>query len=200
MLLTLSSCGQKSNLIKKTEDKYEMVDGKNTLVGQIVHELRPIDSLPVTKLTKVFNYEDNARLRYLTGFSKKDGLQPYLLDSIFYDKNGNDTLTKSFVKQNSIWQPTQLFHKLYRADNKVSYFMTERPFDKDHYFKNEIVYIYNENGNLVSETEFMCRQKATCDSTIKKQYTYKSDGKLDSTILYSWKDGKWKEIKKRNGR
>ena len=78
--------------------------------------------------------------------------------------------------------------------------MTERPFDKDHYFKNEIVYVYNENGNLISETEFMCRKKATCDSTIKKEYTYTSDGKLGSTILYSWKDEVWTEIRKRNGR
>ena len=78
-------------MIIQTEDKYEIVNEKKTLVGQIINQLRPIDSLPVTKLTKVFNYEDDARLRYLTGFSKKDGLQPYLLDSSFYDQNGNDT-------------------------------------------------------------------------------------------------------------
>ena len=67
LVLTLSSCAQKGNFIEQTEDKYEVVDGKEQLVGQTVKQLRPNDSLPVIILTKVFNYRDDSQLKYLTG-------------------------------------------------------------------------------------------------------------------------------------
>ena len=199
-LLTSSGCAQKNNFIEKVDNKYEVVDEKKQLVGQIVKQLRQKDSLPVTILTKVFNYEDDTRLKYLTGFSKKDGLQPYLVDSIFYDLNGNDTMTKSFARLNNAWQPIQLFYKRFRSDNKVDYFMTERSFKKDYYFKKEIFYLYNDNGKLLSETEAECRQRNNCDSTFKKQYIYSENGKVDSIISFSWKNNSWVELRRRNGR
>ena len=65
------------------------------LVSQTIKTLRQTDSLPIAILTRVSNQSNDVRLKYLTGLSKEDGLQDYLLDSIYYDKIGNDTLKKS---------------------------------------------------------------------------------------------------------
>src|SRR5690606_32773620 len=130
----------KDDSFVQTEDQYETIDGKEQIVSQLVKTLRVSDSLPIANLTKVYNYNNDIRLQYLTGLTKEDGLQDYLLDSIYYDKLGNDTLKKSFVHLNNEWQPTQTFYKKFSAGKKVSYFMTERPFKKDRYFKKEIFY------------------------------------------------------------
>jgi hypothetical protein len=199
-VLTLPSCSQKPNSITQIENKHEIVDGKKQIVGQTIKTLRQGDSLPIKVITKIFNYENDLRLKYTTGLSKEDGLQEYLMDSIFYDNNGNDTMKKSFVRLSNNWQPTQIFYNRFRSDNKVDYFMTERPFKQGYYFKKEIFYTYYDKGNLFTETEVECRQRNVCDSTFKRKYFYNSSGKLDSTLLYSWRHSSWTQIKKINGR
>lgn len=198
--MTTASCSQKQNLIVQTDDKYEVIDGRKQIVAQTIKTLRKVDSLPIKIVTKIFNYEDDIRIKYSTGLSKQDGLQEYLMDSIFYDSKGNDTLKKSFVRLSNKWQPAQIFYKRFRFDNQVNYFMTERPFKKGTYFKKEIFYSYNDNAKLLKETEVECRQRNLCDSTFRRQYLYNSNGKLDSTFSYIWRNGKWMEIKRRNGR
>jgi hypothetical protein len=201
IVIITQSCSQSNNFIKQKEDKYQVVDGKRQIVAQTIKTLRKIDSLPVKVITKIFNYENDTRLLYLTGLSKEDGLQEYSMDSIFYDNNGNDTLTKSFVHLNNNWKPTQIFLKRFSSDKRIKYFMIERPFKKDNYFKKETFYIYNNSGNLSSETEVECRQKNVCDSTYKRKYVYSISGKLDSTISYSWRNSNWGEIyRRRNSR
>jgi hypothetical protein len=197
-VLTISCDSNKKTFIK-TEDQYDTIDGKKQIVSQIVKTLRKTDSLPITILTKVSNQNNDVRLKYLTGLSKEDGLQDYLLDSIYYDQIGNDTFIKSFVHLDNNWQLAQTFFKKFTADKQVSYFMTERPFNKDHYFKKEIYYTYNKAGNILTETEVECYLRNDCDSTFKKKYIYYSNGKLDSTIFYTWKNNEWSEINKKKG-
>ena len=200
ILLTTASCSQNKNWIVLTNDKYEIVDGKKQIVAQTVKMLRRTDSMAIKIVTKIFNYENDTRLRYSTGLSKQDGLQDYLMDSIFYNSKGNDTLKKSFVRLNNKWQPTQIFYKRFRFDNQVDYSMTERPFKEGYYFKKEIFYLYNDKAKLLTETEVECRQKNSCDSTLRRQYLYNSSDKLDSTFSYSWRNGNWIEIRRRNVR
>lgn len=199
-LLTVSCNSDKEKYIIQTEDQYETIDGKKQIVSQTIKTLRRTDSLPIAILTKVSNFNNDTRLKYLTGLSKEDGLQDYLLDSIYYDINGNDTLKKSFVHLDNSWQPTQTFYKKFGADKQISYFMTERTFKKDHYFKKEIFYAYNNAGNILTETEVECHKENDCDSIFKKKYVYNETEKLDSTISYIWKNNEWKEFKKKNGR
>jgi len=167
-LLTVSCNSDKKKYIIQTEDQYDTIDGKKQIVSQTIKTLRRTDSLPIAILTKVSNFNNDTRLKYLTGLSKEDGLQDYLLDSIYYDINGNDTLKKSFVHLDNSWQPTQTFYKKFRADKQISYFMTERPFKKDHYFKREIFYAYNNAGNILTETEVECHNENDCDSILKR--------------------------------
>lgn len=202
MLLTLliASCNtDKDKFIIQTEDQYDTIDGKKLIVLQTIKTLRNSDSLPITTLTKVSNYSNDVRMKYLTGLTKEDGLQDYLLDSVFYDEIGNDTLKKAFVHLDNNWQPTQTFYKKF-TNRRVSYFMTERPFKKDHYFKKEVFYAYNNAGKILTETEVECRLKNDCDSIFKTKYIYNSTGKLDSTILYTWKENEWTEYKRKNGK
>jgi len=199
-ILTVSCNSDEQKFINQTENQYDTIEGKKQVVLQTVKTLRISDSLPIAILTKVSNYNNDTQLKYLTGLNKEDGLQDYLLDSIYYDKNGNDTLKKSFVHLDNNWQPSQTFFKKFTADKQVSYFMTERPFKKDHYFKKEIFYAYNKTGNILTETEVECHQRNECDSIFKKKYIYSSMGELDSTIFYTWKNNEWTEHKKKNSR
>ena len=201
MTLLASSCiRDKDDFIIQTENQYETIDGEKQIVSQTIKTLRNSDSLPITILTKVSNYRNDTRMKHLTGLTKEEGLQNYLLDSIYYDKTGNDTLKKAFVYLGNNWQPTQTFYKKFTVDKLVSYFMTERPFKKDHYFKKEIFYSYNDSGNILTETEVECNKKNECDSVFKEKYIYNSAGKLDSTIVYVWKNNEWREYKNKNVR
>ena len=198
-LLTISCNVNKDDFITKTEEQYETTEGREQIVSQTITTLRVSDSLPISILTKVSNYSNDYRLQYLTELSKENELQDYLLDSIYYDKFANDTLKKSFVYLDNRWQLTQIFHKKFRADKQVSYFMTERPFEKDSYFKKEIFYAYNSLGKVSTETEVECFQKTDCDSIFKKKYIYDVTGKLDSIISYIWINDEWSIFKKKNG-
>jgi hypothetical protein len=199
------SCHSKRGIFIQTEDKYGTVDNKQQLVSQTIKTLRISDSLPIAILTKVSNYNDDIRLKTLTGLEKGDGLQDYLLDSFYYDEFGNDTFRKSFVYLNNKWQPAQTFYKKFRDDKQVSYFMTERPFKEDYYSKRETFYSYSNDGKILTETDAECTvrnagfSRCNCDSTFKKKYVYDAAGKLDSVICFSWKNNEWKELKKKNG-
>jgi type VI protein secretion system component VasK len=200
LTVLIVSCNSNNKTFIQTEDQYETIDDKKQIVSKTIKTLRTSDSLPIATLTKVFNFNDDIRIKYLTGLSKEDGLQNYLLDSIYYDKLGNDTLKKTFVCLDNNWQEVQTFHKIFRADKQVSYLMIERPYNKDNYFKKEIYYNYNNAGNILTETEVECHLKNDCDSILKKVYVYNSTGKLDSTIFYTWKNSEWSQHKKKNGR
>lgn len=78
--------------------------------------------------------------------------------------------------------------------------MTERPFKKNHYFKKEIFYSYNNDGNLATETEAECHLRNECDSIFKKRYIYSLAGKLDSTVSYVWENKAWSEFTNKNAR
>jgi len=197
-LLTISCNMNKGDFITKIEEQYETIEGREQIVSQTITTLRVSDSLPISVLTKVSNYSNDYRLQYLTELSKENELQDYLQDSIYYDKFANDTLKKSFVYLDNRWQLTQIFHKKFRADKQVSYFMTERPFEKNSYFKKEIFYTYNSSGKVLTETEVECLQRTDCDSIFKKEYVYDVTGKLDSTISYIWINDEWSRFKKKN--
>lgn len=200
LIIFTISCNSNSGIFIKTENQYETIDNKRQLVSQTIKTLRSSDSLPVAILTKVSNYNNDVRLKYLTGLKKEDGLQDYLLDSLYYDQFGNDTLKRSFVNLAKTWHLAQTLYKKYREDTQVSYFMSERDFNNDLYFKKEIFYKYNNLGNILTETEVECHQKNDCDSTIKIKYFYNSTGQLDSKIFYLWKNNEWTEHKKKNSR
>ena len=211
LLLTLLtvltvSCNSNKGTFIQTEDQYDTIDGKKQVVSQTIKTLRISDSLPIAILTKVSNYNNDIRLKYLTGLKKEDGLQDYLLDSLYYDKFGNDILKKSFVHLDNNWQPSQTFYKKFTTDKQVSYFMTERPFKKDFYSKKETFYVYNKDGKILTETEAECSlrnagfSRCDCDSIFKTRNIYNTTGKLDSTIYYTWTNNEWTEHKKKNSR
>ena len=197
-LLTISCNMNKGDFITKIEEQYETIEGREQIASQTITTLRVSDSLPISILTKVSNYSNDYRVQYLTELSKENELQDYLQDSIYYDKFANDTLKKSFVYLDNRWQLTQIFHKKFRADKQVSYFMTERPFEKNSYFKKEIFYTYNSSGKVLTETEVECLQRTDCDSIFKKEYVYDVTGKLDSTNSYIWINDEWSRFKKKN--
>jgi hypothetical protein len=186
-----ASCRPDDDLITKIEDRYELVGGKKVVAEQIVQSLRKSDNKPISRLTKIFNYDNDIKIKISTGLTKEEGLQDYLLDSIYYDSNGNDTLKVSFVHLDNEWQKVQLFRKAFRPDYEVEYFMTER-LDRVSY-KKEIFYKYSDTGRILSETEFECSQLANCDSVYKKTFLYDSNGDRDST-MYAWTDNQWTEI------
>lgn len=201
MAFLILSCNRdKANFITRTENQYDTIDGNKVIVSQTIKVQRLSDSLPITILTKLSNYSNDTRLQYATGISKEDGLKDYLLDSIYYDKFGNDTLKRAFVHLDNNWYPTQIFYKQFRGDKQVNYFMTERPFKKNHYFKKEIFYSYNNDGNLATETEAECHLRNECDSIFKKRYIYSLAGKLDSTVSYVWENKAWSEFTNKNAR
>src|SRR5688500_18841771 len=98
LLILTGSCKSDSDYTIKTEDRHEVVDGKKEIVGQVVQSLRKMDNKPISKLTRVFNYDNDLRIEQLTGLTKDKGLKDYLLDSIYYDSKGNDTLKISYVR------------------------------------------------------------------------------------------------------
>ena len=190
------ACNEDNNrFIIQTKDQYDTINGENRLVAQIIKTLRVSDSLPIVILTRVSNYHNDIRARHLTGLTEEDGIQNYLMDSVYYDGRGNDTLKQSFVYLHEEWQSTQVFHKRFREDGQVSYFMTERPYKKDHYFKQEIFYSYNNDGSISTETEVECFTKTDCDSVFREEFIYNFVGDIDSTVLYLWEDGRWVEFK-----
>lgn len=197
MLIATASFIPNDILIEKIENIYEEVDGKNQITEQTIKQLRPNDSLPVTILTKYFNHEDDVRLLYLTGLSKEDGLQEFLLDSFYYDQNGNDTLIKSYTKRNDIWHPIQILFKEFNEHNKLIYSKHE---NINNYFIRKLFYTYDNNRNLTSKTELVCRIKDVCDSTFKEKSIYTTSGKLKVTYNYYWIDGKWVLKEKEKGK
>ena len=179
-----------------TESRNELVDNKFQIVSQTIKTLRISDRLPIAVLTRVSNYNNDIRLKHLTGLTKEDGLQDYLLDSIYYDKMGNDTLKKSFICTAKQLKLTQISRKKFRENKQVVYYMTERHFNKDSYYKSEIYYKYNPDGLILSETDCESMNKTDCDSISKKEYIYSSTKKLDKEISFIWKGNKWKELEK----
>ncbi len=200
LIFLVISCKTENDLFySKTDEKYEIIDGEKKVVSEITQTYRKIDSLPISKLEKTSNFSNDLRMKNLTGLEKENGLQNYLLDSIYYDKFKNDTLKKCFVFINKKWELTQLFHKKFNQNRKVEHFMTERPFNKKRYYKKETFYIYNNSGKIVSETELECSEKTICDSIFKRKYIYDSNGKLEMKISYIWENKKWTELNRKNG-
>lgn len=198
-ILTVSCNTIKDDIIVNVEEQYDTIDGERQVVSQTLKTIRISDSLPIAILTKVSNYNNDSRLQHLTGLTKENGLHDYLLDSLYYDKLGNDTLKKSFVHIDNKWLLAQVSYKKFRSDNQVSYFMTERSLQKESYFKKEIFYSYNTEGSIITETEVECHLQTDCDSIFKKKYIYAPFGKLNSTVSYIWKNNEWTEFKMKNG-
>jgi len=183
------SCGN-DKFIVTIDNQYEIVDQEKVVVLQTTRTLT-LDSLPIAVLTKIMNYNNDSRIEFLTGLRKDDGLQNYMLDSIYYDSASNDTLKKSFIYNGQDWHLTQNFHKKFRFDKQIYYFMTERQNVNERYYKKEIFYRFNSDSKLISETEFECNGKTECDSTTRKEFFYSSIGNLDSTVFYVWKNNEW---------
>jgi hypothetical protein len=193
ILLGCSNSNEEFKTVKET--KYQNIKGNKVATEEIVKIIRTSDDQPISILTRISNYSNDSRIKYLTGQSVEDGLQDYLLDSIYYNQRGNDTLKKSFVKLNSIWQPSQLFKKKYNDYDSVVYWVTERPFKPNHYYKREIFYKYNASKKLIAKTEFECMDRQRCDSILKTIYEY-SNGDSEEK-LYIYTNDEWKEMKSR---
>jgi hypothetical protein len=187
----------------ETENRYDTINGKAELSGQILRLRRNSDSLVFTEMVKVNNYNDDYKVFLMTGIAKKDGLKEFLLDSIFYDNQKNDTLKRSYVFRNDHWKLTQYIFKSFRHGNQIEYFKTERPNDSIKYRK-EIIYTYDSLNRLTVETEYECPGHSTCDSTYKKLYFLNSNNKIDSTQYYKWQNNNWiyrrTFVMKKNGR
>jgi hypothetical protein len=135
LILTVS-CKSDNALTVKTENRYELVDGKREVVEQVIKHLTKSDNKPISRLTRVFNYNSDVRIEQLTGLTKDKGLQDYLLDSIYYDSKGNDTLIVHFVHLGK-WHRTQRTRKKFRTDNRIEHLITERDVEGRPDFKRE---------------------------------------------------------------
>jgi hypothetical protein len=133
----------------------------------------------------------NSNIR--TEFYNYDDIQ--LCDSLFYDALGNDTLKKSFIYTNGIWQLTQTFRRRFNAEGQVIYFITERNSAGNPY-KKEVFYVYGQQGKLTEETEYECSEITLCDSLVKTKYTYDANGQLQSKTLYRWQSSEWLELER----
>jgi antitoxin component YwqK of YwqJK toxin-antitoxin module len=138
------------------------------------------------------NAADNSHIR--TEFHTYGDIQA--CDSIFYDALGNDTLKKSFIHNNGIWQLKQTFRQRFNAQGQVVYFITER-LSAENPYKKEIFYIYNQQGKLTEETEYECSAIILCDSLVKTKYRYDVNGELLSKTLYKWQNSEWLELERK---
>jgi|GEM_PF-3059932 hypothetical protein len=184
--------GSKEELYSKTEDSYEVVDGNKELVGQTISTFRKSDNNPRVKLIRIFNYKDDPRIYQLSGLKKENGLSDYTLDSIYYDKRGNDTLKVSYISVGGKWIKTMSYKMRFRPDNAVYYSKMER--HNDPKFTNETFYSYNGAGKVTRETEYRCSVKSPCDSTYKKLYYYNAAQHLDSMVNFTWESKKWQRV------
>jgi hypothetical protein len=195
-IIVFTSCSQTNDEFKTVEEtKYENINGEKTAVSQTVKTIRLNDNQPISILTRISNHTDDSRIKYLTGQTSKDGLKDYLLDSLFYNEKGKDTLKKSFVRLDTIWQPTQLFKKKYNDYDSLSYWETERPFKENHYYRRGIYYSYDSAKRLISKTEFECINRQKCDSILKTVYDYSNNRPEQWRYLY--KNDSWTELKSR---
>jgi hypothetical protein len=184
--------GSKEELYSKTEDSYEVVDGNKEFVGQTISTFRKSDNNPRVKLIRIFNYKDDPRIYQLSGLKKENGLSDYTLDSIYYDKRGNDTLKVSYISVGGKWIKTMSYKMRFRPDNAVYYSKMER--HNDPKFTNETFYSYNGAGKVTRETEYRCSVKSPCDSTYKKLYYYNAAQHLDSMVNFTWESKKWQRV------
>jgi hypothetical protein len=173
----------------ETENKYDSSDGQKLISGQIVRTYRSSDKKQISELKRIINYNDDIKIKSMTGLSKKDGLSDYLLDSMFYDGSGNMIMQKTYVKTKGKWIQRQYFKRSYSGDIQPKYSKAEandkKPVSKDVYYR------YNDQGWLLSETEVECVGNGRCDSSLKKQYFYNSSGKRESAKSFVWTDRKW---------
>jgi hypothetical protein len=123
---------------------------------------------------------------------KENGLSDYTLDSIYYDKRGNDTLKVSYISVGGKWIKTMSYKMRFRPDNAVYYSKMER--HNDPKFTNETFYSYNGAGKVTRETEYRCSVKSPCDSTYKKLYYYNAAQHLDSMVNFTWESKKWQRV------
>lgn len=169
-----------------------IIEGEHTGV-RTSHEIltiRLIDSVVVKRLTQLNNFFNDAKLLTLTGYSSKDGLSDYLMDSIFYDSNRNDTLTKMYVKtKNKNWAYVQSIKRDFDEQNNLKHLLSER-FVPKHKIVEEF-YTYH-NNRLKEQTTYWCDSSIPiCDSTSKSIYFQDNNGNLDSIQLFNWENGKW---------
>jgi hypothetical protein len=202
IIILLTGCSRitnSDNYYIETEDKLGKVNDIQEVIEQVSRTFRKSDKRLIAELTKVYNHNDDYKVLLTTGLKKENGLSNYLLDSIFYDSRGNDTLKINYVHRNSTWLKNQVYIKRFRPDNQISYFKTERFNDKNRFLK-EIFYTYTNHSKLESETEFECSVIVSCDSLYKKVYYYDTVNKFDSTASFFWRDKNWTRIKRKNGK
>ena len=193
LLLTILQAGRgKEELYSKKAQSFEVVDGNKELVGETISTFRKSDDVLRVKLTRIFNYKDDPRIYQLSGLKKENGLSDYTLDSIYYDKRGNDTLKVSYISVGGKWVKTMSYKMRFRPDNAVYYSKMEK--HNDPRFTNETFYNYNAAGKVTRETEYRCSVKAPCDSTYKKVYYYNPSQQLDSMANFTWENKKWQRV------
>jgi len=192
MTIALVACNK--NGLYQTENipTFKIIDGRKELVGQKIKTFELPAKRLQSELTQIYNYNADARLESL-GCFKKDGLKDYLLDSVFYDAIGNDTLKISFLMKDKKWTKVQSVKKRYNHEGHIEYLVAESLKGTPAY-KKETFSKYNKSGLLSSETEFECYDIVGCDSTFKKMYYYNSKGILDSIVAYKWKNREWTKI------
>ena len=192
MTIALVACNK--NGLYQTENipTFKIIDGRKELVGQKIKTFELPAKRIQSELTQIYNYNDDARLESL-GCFKKDGLKDYLLDSVFYDAIGNDTLKISFLMKDKKWTKVQSVKKRYNHEGHIEYLVAESLKGTPAY-KKETFCKYYTSGLLSSETEFECYDIVGCDSTFKKMYYYNSKGVLDSIEAYKWKNREWAKI------
>ena len=179
-----------SEYYSETINTFQKVEGKEEIVVQTIYTNRKSDSLTISQLTKIFNYDDNIQIGSVYGIRKSDGLSEAQLDSFYYNKNGKDTLTVNYINKQKKWQLTQRLIKGYDKDNQAVFLKTERPNSPKS--THQEFYKYNNKGQLTYETIYECIENRHCDSLFKTIYHYKLNGEKDSISNYVWKEQQWK--------
>lgn len=195
-ILIISGCSVEQSEIKIDNTKEFRFDTiptiaieESILTNQEILKIRLSDNKVVSRLEQVNNYDNDIKIRLLTGYTKEDGLMDFLKDSTYYDSNGNDTLTEMYRKRkNEDWTKVQFIRKSYDLNQNLTYLCSQRTdssnFKQEHFFKYE-------NQLLTSETVFECSKMVKCDSIYKDIHYYDSNNTLDSTQHFIWKEDKW---------
>ncbi|PWJ40805.1 hypothetical protein [Sediminitomix flava] len=176
-----------------TDNEYELVEEEKTLVKQTIKKVNKSDGRAVAVLTKYYNYNNDLRVKLLTGLTKEQGLSDFQLDSLYYDEQGNTIRKVNFLFKKGRWVKASILEKKY--DDKQQLIYESKEGAKGILIvKNEKYHRYNLEGKLISTSEMECTPTTGCDSLSKVEYVYSTQEQPDTVFNYIWKEDNWKLV------
>ena len=136
------------------------------------------------------NNPDNDPFIFLkTRLTDKDSISLHTIDSLFYNKNGFDSITNTYKLNSKKWKKEYALSTKYNKFDSITKLLSTF-FDQD--AKIEVFTKYDENKNKLSVTRYECNMSTKgCDSIYKELYFYDKNGKFKYSVRKFWKDHEW---------